>query len=84
MTLIKPRWVASVAIHCIPPNCFQPARLAWRHLLCRTLKVYSTRRATFPEHFVGHDHRLGHNRRRRSLDGAELAKRNPGSSWPKR
>jgi C-terminal processing protease CtpA/Prc len=30
----------------------------------------------------GHDHRLGHNRC--SLDGAELAKRNPGSSgWPK-
>ena len=26
----------------------------------------------------GHDHRLGQNRR--SLDGAELAKRNPGSS----
>ena len=29
----------------------------------------------------GHDHRLGQNRR--SLDGAELAKRNPGSSWLK-
>ena len=48
----------------------------------RTLKsMFNPGSITIIGQGKGHDHRLGHSRC--SLDGAELAKRNPGSSWPK-